>query len=67
MMGEEKRADEDWLGSGGGGGGVSPRPYNAQQPNGGGYPSPTMSSNSYDPYSPNSKIGKCSIIFLLAI
>ncbi|XP_073969906.1 ecdysone receptor isoform X3 [Rhodnius prolixus] len=58
MMGEEKRADEDWLGSGGGGGGVSPRPYNAQQPNGGGYPSPTMSSNSYDPYSPNSKIGR---------
>ncbi|XP_014241437.1 ecdysone receptor isoform X2 [Cimex lectularius] len=50
MMGEEKRSDDDWLVSGG-----SPRAYQAQT---NGYPSPTMSSNSYDPYSPNSKIGR---------
>uniref|UniRef100_A0A0A9VV31 Ecdysone receptor n=1 Tax=Lygus hesperus TaxID=30085 RepID=A0A0A9VV31_LYGHE len=51
MMGEEKRADDDWMVSGG-----SPRNYQTN----GGYPSPTMSSNSYDPYSPNSKLGTCS-------
>ncbi|BES96865.1 ecdysone receptor [Nesidiocoris tenuis] len=54
-MGEEKRGDDEWLVSGGGG---SPRPYQAN----GGYPSPTMSSNQdsnpYDPYSPNSKLGR---------
>lgn len=64
MMGEEKRGDDEWLVSGGGG---SPRPYQAN----GGYPSPTMSSNQdsnpYDPYSPNSKLGELKKLHLFSI